>query len=68
MLIKFAKRALRDGRRQVQAWLAHPVVLVDFKNQHNQWFTIVNRVLRERQRQVPPHQVAQIVLQVRFKR
>jgi len=68
MLVQFAKRVLRDRQRQVQSWLAHSAVLVDSKNYHNQWFTIVNRVLRERPRQVPPQQVAQIVLQVCFRR
>jgi len=68
-LSTIVQRVLRDKRRQltVPQQVARPVLMVRFKKIHQQRSTIVKRVIRERRPQVPPQQVAQIVLQVDIK-
>jgi len=52
MLLKFAKRVLRDKQRQVQDMLVQLVLMANIKKIHIHMSTIVQRVLRDKQRQV----------------
>jgi hypothetical protein len=68
MLILFAKRVMRDKQPQAPPWLVQLVLLANIKEQPHQLSTIVQYVIRERQRQLAvPQQVAQLVLRVNSK-
>jgi hypothetical protein len=66
MLLKFAKRVLRDKQRQVQDMLVQLVLMANIKKIHIHMSTIVQRVLRDKRPQMPLWGVC-IVLLVNFK-